>query len=192
MKALLATLLVAASTVILAAQTPFPGLAGVLTPEEWQRAGLDRLSPDEIGVIDAALIRHGQTARARLQEELAAARAQAAQQAQLAAQQAATQAAQQAASSDAAPERKRHLLARFGLPVFDFTDWRDLPPLRAKVVAWENRNRFRLDNGQVWEGFEPIPYDLPGRDIEIHARPNNQFALVLDGKSTSVRLFRLR
>jgi CBS domain-containing protein len=47
------------------AQAAFPGLQSVLTDAEWKRAGLDRLTPDQIGVIDAALIRHQiQTAKA--------------------------------------------------------------------------------------------------------------------------------
>ncbi len=36
----------------------FPGLQSVMTEAEWKRAGLDRLTPDQIGVIDAAVIRH--------------------------------------------------------------------------------------------------------------------------------------
>src|SRR4051812_6967600 len=40
------------------AQSTFPGLKSVLTEAEWKRARLDRLTPDELGVIDAALIRH--------------------------------------------------------------------------------------------------------------------------------------
>ena len=42
----------------LCAEPTFPGLNKVLTEAEWKRAGLDKLTPDQIGVIDAALIRH--------------------------------------------------------------------------------------------------------------------------------------
>lgn len=177
MKPLLALLLAASLTGAALAQSSFPGLKSILSPEEWERAGLNRLTPDQIGVIDAALIRHARASSGQLEQELAAARAQAAA----------------APAPIALPEeRKRGAFERFGLPFFDAIDWRNLPPLRAKVLAWETPNRFRLDNGQVWEGYEPIPYELVGRDIEIHARPNNQFALVLDGKVTGSRLFRLR
>lgn len=170
--ALLAALLLAAFA---SAQESFPGLKAILTPAEWQRAGLDRLSPDELGVIDAALIRHARASQAQLQSALATARAETA--------------TAQAAEKSAA---RRGLLERFGLPVFDNIDWRDFPPLKAKVVAWETKNRFRLENGQVWEGNETIPFELIGREIEIHARPHGQFALVIDGKSTSIRVIRLR
>jgi hypothetical protein len=67
-----------------------------------------------------------------------------------------------------------------------------MPPLRAKFLKWEGGNRFKLDNGQVWEGAEPITYELAGRDLEIQARPHGQFALVVDGVNTTLRVIRLR
>lgn len=151
------------------AQTTFPGLKAILSAAEWKRAGLDRLSPDEIGVIDAALIRQQAGATAQLQTELAKARTVA-----------------------ATPAASPSLMSRFGLPLFDEGEWRTMPPLRAKVVKWEGGNRFRLDNGQVWEGHEAITYDLPGKDIEIQARPHGQYALVVDGVNTTLRVMRLR
>lgn len=147
------------------AQETFPGLKSVLTAAEWQRAGLDKLSPDQIGVIDAALIRH----LAQLAPPPPVA----------------------AAAPVPTPAPSPSLLQRFGLPTFD-TDWRDVPPLRAKVVAWEGANRFRLDNGQVWEGFEPIRQELVGKAIEIQARPGGQFGLIVEGANTTVRVYRLR
>lgn len=149
----------------------FPGLKSVLTPEEWQRAHLDRLSPDEIGVIDAALIRHLAGRQAEHEAQIGAMRQDV---------------------DKLTEEKKRGLLQRFGLPVFGDADWRDLPPLRAKVVAWAGGNRFKLDNGQVWEGSEPITHDLPGKDVEIHARPHGQFALIVEGANTTIRVMRLR
>lgn len=153
------------------AQETFPGLKAVLTPAQWQRAGLDRLTPDEIGVIDAALIRHQATLTVQHQAEVTTAR--------------------QAAAA-ATPAASPSLMQRFGLPLFDDNDWRNLPPLKAKVTKWEGGNRFLLDNGQIWEGYEPITYDLPGKDIEIQARPHGQFALVVNGINTTLRVMRLR
>ena len=42
----------------LPATPAFPGLQSLMTDAEWKRAGLDRLTPDQIGVIDAVLIRY--------------------------------------------------------------------------------------------------------------------------------------
>jgi len=162
---------------VASAQTLFPGLKTVLTEAEWKRAGLDRLTPDEIGVIDAALIRREVHATARLTAEPAATR---------------QNAVPAVATAAPAIEPAKGWLQRFGLPVLDDKDWRSLPPLRAKVIAWESANRFKLDNGQVWEGYEPITYDLVGKEIEIQARPAGQFALIVEGKNTTLRVMRLR
>lgn len=154
------------------AQTTFPGLKAILSEAEWKRAGLDRLTPDQIGVIDAALIRQQAGATARLQTELTQART--------------------AAATTPAPAANPGLMQRFGLPLFDDVDWRNLPPLRARVTKWEGGNRFVLDNGQVWEGYDPITYELVGKEIEIQARPHGQFALVVEGANTKLRVMRLR
>jgi hypothetical protein len=160
------------------AQAFFPGLKAVLSAAEWKRAGLDRLSPDEIGVIDAALIRHESAANSQLRSELIAARE--------------TAAATRRTASTATGEQKPGLLQRFGFPVLSDSDWRSLPPLKAMVTSWESANRFKLDNGQVWEGAEPITYELVGKNVEIQARPNNRFNLVVEGNNTALRVTRLR
>lgn len=170
MKTLLLSALVLSSTCLATAQATFPGLKAVLSEAEWKRAGLDRLSPDQIGVIDAALIRHQAGTTATLRTELAEART----------------------AATAPAKANPGLLERFGLPLFEDADWRTLPPLRAKVVKWEGGNRFKLDNNQVWEGYEPITYELVGKEIEIQARPHGQFALSVDGVNTTLRVMRLR
>jgi hypothetical protein len=174
MKTPLLVLFLVAIACTASAQTSFPGLKAILTEAEWKRAGLDRLSPDQIGVIDAALIRQQAGTTARLQTELAQARTAA------------------AAAVTPAPQANPGFMQRFGLPLFDGTDWRSMPPLRAKVTKWEGGNRFILDNGQVWEGSEPITYELIGKEIEIQARPHGQFALIVDGINTTLRVMRLR
>lgn len=161
------------SGVVHGGEASLPELKTLLTSEEWKRAGLDRLSPDEIGVIDAALIRYSVAHRLP-----APAPAEA-------------PAAAPAPAALPAAQPKTSLLDRFGLPSFD-TDWRALPPLGAKVVGWDGPNHFVLDNGQVWQSDEAIPYDLVGKAVEIHARPNHRFVLVLDGRSTGLRVSRIR
>jgi hypothetical protein len=146
----------------LLAQSSFPGLKSVLTEAEWKRARLDRLTPDEIGVIDAALIRH-------YRKSLEAVTPAIAEQV----------------------ETTKRVVARFGLDKIE-GDWRDQPPLVAHVVGWQSPSRFLLDNGQIWEGQEKIPYDLPNKEVTIAARPNDSYALTLNDRSTPVRVRRVK
>lgn len=162
MKSLLSLLLLLAPAGFVCAQSAFPGLRGVLTAAEWKRAGLDRLSPDEIGVIDAALIRRQAVTSPAAREPLSA------------------------------PKPKPTLAERFGLTRNTEADWRTQPPLEARATAWLTSNRFTLDNGQVWEGTEAIPFDLAGKDVVIEARPMESFALKLKSGSPSVRVRRVR
>ncbi len=156
------------------AASAFPGLKAILSPAEWTRAGLDQLTPDQIGVIDAALIRHGvETARlATLPPpgpgEVAAG----------------------STPAENAIARSR-FWDRFGIAKLT-GDWRSQPPMVAKVTAWQGANRFVLDTGQVWEGVEPIPYEIVGRQITIEARPMDAFALKAGEDSLAVRVRRVR
>ena len=70
-------------------------------------------------------------------------------------------------------------------------DWREQPPMKAKVTSWQGGNRFALDTGQVWEGTEPIPFELLGREVIIEARPLGAYALKLGENSMSVRVRRV-
>src|SRR5688572_31765093 len=92
------------------AATTFPGLKSLLTAAEWKRAGLDRLTADELGVIDAALIRREAGIAAQHQTEVAHAQQTA------------------AANPTAAPGQPApSMWARFGLTSKDGPDWRDQP-----------------------------------------------------------------
>jgi hypothetical protein len=160
----------ATATAALAAPA-FPGLKAIMSPQEFHRAGLDRLSPDQLGVIDAALIRH----------YLGTVKAEAAQEADKIVQQ------------TVAHDEKKSMLQRFGLPDISFNqEWKDQAGLKARVTGWVGGNSFKLDNGQVWEGTEPIPYELANREIEIAPRPDHQFALIIEGKNTTVRVRRVK
>jgi len=169
MKTLLALFLLTASTAL--ADAPFPGLKIVMTPEEYARAGLSGLTPDQIGVIDAAIIRHYMRTVA------------------VAANQQAVQISQQTVTA----EQKKGWLSRFGVPDISFSqDWRTQPSLKSHCKGWVDGNSFLLENGQVWEGLEPINIELANRDIEIQVRPGGLFALVVDGKNTTIRVQRIK
>lgn len=157
----------------LAAQNRFPGLKEILSATEWKRAGLDRLSPDEIGVIDAALIRHSAATEQAHAAELNAERRRTAE------------------VASTGGEKKRSFLERFGFSERDEPDWREQPPLQANVTAWVSANRFKLDNGQIWEGLDTISFELVGKPIEIRARPHGKFALTIDGWNSTLRVRRV-
>lgn len=154
------------------AEPVFPGLRSIMTDAEWSRAGLDKLTPDQIGVIDAALIKHHLTASRNA---------------------AATSSTPAAATTpaEAAATRSR-FWEKFGLASASAPDWRTQPPMTAKVTSWRGANGFVLDNGQIWEGLEKIPYDLPGNSVVIEARPLGAFALKLNEDSVTVRVRRVK
>jgi hypothetical protein len=169
MKTLLVLFLLTAATAF--AESPFPGLKVIMTPEEYARAGLDGLTPDQIGVIDAAIIRHYMRT----------------------VNMAATQQAEEISQEAVTEERQKSWLARVGLPDIALTqDWRTAPSIKGRCTGWVTGNSFKLDNDQVWEGLEPIRMELAGKDIEIQARPSGQFALVVDGKNTTMRVMRVK
>lgn len=156
----------------------FPGLKNIMTEAEWKRAGLDRLTPDEIGVIDAALIKHTLRTSSDAASTTTAA-------------QPPTPAAG-ATPAETAAARSR-FWEKFGLNISaSGPDWRTQPPMVAKVTGWRGANGFVLDNGQVWEGVEKIPFDLPGSSVTIEARPMGAFALKLNDDSVAVRVRRVK
>jgi hypothetical protein len=151
----------------------FPGLKVIMTADDYARAGLDKLTPDQIGVIDAALIRHFKAV------------------VDVAAERKAAEQVTVATTAAVASDRKRTGLERIGLPMFN-GDWRNEPVLKARATGWVGGNSFALDNGQVWEGQEPIPFELAGRDVEIQPRPAGAFALSIEGKNTTIRVRRVK
>ena len=150
------------------AQDTFPGLNAILSDAEKQRAGLARLSPDEVGVIDAALIRYYMRVVTGLSG------------------------LPPPPPPVATPPPTPSVLDRLSLPNPTNSEWRTQPPTTARCTGWQGSNRFVLDNGQVWEGLEPIPFDLTNKTVTIEARPSGGYALKLDAKSAVVRVRRLK
>jgi hypothetical protein len=169
MKTLLVLFLLTATAAF--ADSPFPGIKLIMTPEEYARAGLSGLTSDQIGVIDAAIIRHYMRTVAV----------------------AANQQAEQISQQTVAEEHKHGLLSHFGMPDISLTqDWRKLPSLKAHCLGWASGNSFKLDNGQVWAGTDPIEMELTNKDIEIQPRPDGEFALVVNGTNTTIRVYRIK
>ena len=150
------------------AENSFPGIQSIMSLREFHDAGLDKLTPAQLKALDLAIKGHYDTA----------------------VKTAVTQKADKIAQENFALEEERSLLQRFGLPLSLSQDWRDKPSLTGVVTRWVGGNKFQLENGQIWEGGEPIPYELVNKTIEISPRPNGQFALIVDGKNTTIRIFR--
>lgn len=163
MKRYFALLLLAAG--VASAQTPlFPGLKSIMTADEYERSGLAQLTPEQLAFIDAAIMRH-------ITEQVNV----------------------PGAAANVTTEESIGLnqVSRFGLPDLG-PDWRGAPSLKAKCIGWVGGNSFKLDNGQVWEGSEPIPYELANRNVEIQPRPGGLFALIVEGKNTTIRIRRIK
>jgi len=161
------------------ADDDFPGIKQIMTPSEWAHSGLDQLTPDQLSIVDSALTRH-YAHTVDLAAKDATARA--------------VQAAQVRAAQVAADNSKSDgggWFSAFGMPE-THRDWRDQPVLKAQVVGWVSSNRFMLDNRQVWQGVDYIPYELKGHSIEIQARPMGEFVLIVDGKNTTIRVQRIQ
>jgi hypothetical protein len=148
----------------------FPGIKIVMTPEEFAKAGLSGLSDDQLAIINLAIARHYNQTVAKYANEQA----------------------EQMTEQAVAEERSKSWLAHVGLPDVMSTKWKDQPSVKATCTGWATGNAFKLDNGQVWEGVEPIRMELSGRDIEIQGRPNGQFDLIVDGKNTTYRVLRVK
>ena len=170
MKRFLLALALLAPAAAASAQNSFPGIESIMSLDEFHKAGLDGLNPAQLAVLNEAIQRHLDGAVK-------------------------TEVAKQADDirKTAAEEERRSLLARFGLPVISFEqEWKTDPALEATVTNWVGGHSFKLDNGQVWEGVEPITYELKGKSIRIVPRPNGQFALEIDGKNTTIRIRRVK
>ena len=160
-----------------AGEPDFPGLKSIMSEADWQRARLDRLEADEVRLINEAFARYlatGATLRAKAAAE----------------SEAAAVAAAPAAVPAAGP--KRSLWARFGLVGAAEQERRERPIMQAKVTAWKGANGFVLDNGQVWEGIDPIREELVGRTIGIKEGRLGSFLLLLDDVDTKVRVHRVK
>ena len=151
-----------------AGEPEFPGLKAIMSEADWQRAKLDRLDPADLRLIDEAFVRFLKDGASQQREPVAV------------------------NEPAPAPEKKRSLWDRFGLPAPAKKAPGERPAMHAKVLAWRGTNGFVLDNGQVWQGIDPIRDELVGREIEIKEGRFGSFLLVVAGVETTVRLHRVK
>lgn len=169
MKKILFAFLITVTAV--SAESLFPGIKAIMSPEEQRNSGLDQLTANQLALIDTAILRHyAGSMKSQINSE-----------------------ATQIAAKMRQEERENSFLSRFGLPDISFNqEWRDLPGVKSRVTGWVGGNSFSLENGQIWQGAEPIPFELVRREVEIQPRPGGHFALIVEGKNTTVRVVRVK
>jgi len=153
-----------------AGEPEFPGLQAIMSEADWNKARLDRLDAADLQLINAAFAQY-------LKSQVAPPAAPAVT----------------VAGPAAATAEKPSVWSRFGLGKAVEKETRPAAQLMtARVKAMRGANGFVLDNGQVWEGIDPIREELAGREIGIQEGRFGSFLLVVDGEETNVRLRRVR
>jgi len=151
-----------------AGESEFPGLQAIMSEADWNKARLDRLDAADLQLVNAAFAQYLKTKAAPPAEPAAP-----------------------TASPTPATAEKPSLWSRFGLGKATEKESRPAAQMmQAKVKALRGANGFLLDNGQVWEGIDPIRDELVGREIGILEGRFGSFLLVVDGEETNVRLRR--
>lgn len=170
-------LLLLTTTVLALAQDDF---SRRLTPEERKASGLDRLSPEQIAVLDALVQRDRQKSDGPVAVQPAAASV--------------APAAAPAAPPEVEnkPDQKRRL---FGLPVKE-----EMESITGTLVGeyrgWSGSTVFRLADGQVWvqsntnDTFYVAPQQNP--KVKIEKSKFGGYKLTVEGSSVWVRVRRLQ
>jgi len=161
-------ILVLASSAAWAAEPEFPGLKAIMSEADWKRAKLDRLDADDVRLINEAFAQYlrGGTNPPSVPVVVS--------------------------EESPPPPKKTSLWERFGLPAPAEKKQPERAIMYAKATAWHGANGFVLDNGQVWQGIDPIRDELVGHDIGIREGRLGSFLLLVDGVETDVRLHRVK
>jgi hypothetical protein len=169
-------ILVLISTAAWAGEPEFPGLKAIMSEADWKRAKLDRLDAEDVRLINEAFAQYLKTGTSQPSAPVAAS------------------AAVSVPVSEATPPpaKKSSLWERFGLG--KAAEQKPVEPvvMHATATAWHGANGFVLDNGQVWQGIDPIRDELVGHDVGIRAGKLGSFLLLVDGEETNVRVHRLK
>lgn len=151
-------------------QNAFPGIQQIMNVDEWNNSGLNKLNAEQIKLINSAISRNQVIQTERKEAEI------------------------KNKELDKKPEKSHisNIFSNFGLSAAVKSDWKSAPALKAKVIAWVTANQFLLDNMQIWEGSESIPYELVDKYIEIQQRPLGDLVLIIEGYNTTIRVSRIR
>ncbi len=165
-----------ASSAAWAGEPEFPGLKAIMSEANWKRAKLDRLNAEDVQLINEAFAQYLKDGAAQTSAPVAASAA----------------APVAVSETTPPPATNSSLWERFGFPKPTEKQPVVRPVMNATVTAWQGANGFVLDNGQVWQGIDPIRDELVGHEVGIQQGKLGSFLLLVDGKDTDVRLHRVK
>ena len=158
-----------------------PRFSARLTPEQFQAAGLDKLTPEQLAALDRFVAGDNEVATAAAVKEAASTSA--------VAKEAASGVAAKA-MAPATPPKPRSLLVRL-LPgtriEYETVETRIVGEFR----GWEGRARFRLENGQVWRQISGDNYStppMPAPRVWIEPGALGAFFLRIEGVNPRVKV----
>ncbi|TVR55140.1 MAG: hypothetical protein EA425_00870 [Puniceicoccaceae bacterium] len=168
-----AVLLLTAAACCLMAETeivPRQDISELMTEEEFQAAGLQKLSPEELAALNTWLYGYVEVERKVAAEK---------------------------AVEEAVPSGER-AFGLEQLPGRVAEIFRSTPEviesrILGRFTGWEGNTVFRLENGQVWRQAEPGVFYLPRTDpvIRIEKGMLGAYFLRVDGQGTRVRVRRI-
>jgi hypothetical protein len=156
-------------------------LKEVLTPEEFRRAGLDKLTPDELAFLSARL----------LVEPTSPSASAPVARAEIAGQPSSAVAPSPAPAPDVfgrEHEIERQTVRQPGVP----------KRVEARLVGhfggWSGRTVFKLENGQVWQQAEPGEFvaEADSPTVIVRRGALGAYYLRIDGYGTEVKVKRLK
>lgn len=177
-------ILVLTSTAVWAGEPEFPGLKAIMSEANWKRAKLDRLKAEDVQLINEAFAQYLKGGTSQPSAPVAA-------NAAVPVPVSATVSVPVSAAAPP-PANEPSSWAQFGMPAAPDKKKTEYAVMHATATAWHGANGFVLDNGQVWQGIDPIRDELVGRDVGIQAGKLGSFLLLVDGKETNVRLHRVK
>ena len=166
--AAVAALLALPMTVLSAAESPFPGIETLMTPEERAAAGIDGLSPAQLDALNRWLGTYlGEPEAVPVVES-------------------APQAAQQATTNTSAAPRE------YGAPPPEFQPFTSR--IKGEFTGWSGNTRFELENGELYEQRRPGRWRTQLVNPEVRISKNflgaYDLEIVAEGRSIGVKRLR--
>jgi len=171
-------------------ETIFPGLEALMSEEEFERSGLEQLSPAQRATLNRWL---SERAQFKLEETDDVSDSTAADLKAIEAEGQSDQRAQSKgpkAESQVASEKPKKLVARR----LSKTERQKVKPLRTRIVGpfrgWTGSTLFQLENGQIWKQRQNERYYYKAESPEVEVYKNRfgfwEIRILATGKSVKV------